>query len=347
MKILFIGGYGNISWYCTKKAIERGYEVYLLNRDLKSGTRREIPQEAKLIHADIRNIEECKNILKDYEFDVICDFLCYNGEHAQSAIELFKDKTKQYIYISSDAVYKNPDKDGLFRETSEKYKLGEGSDYANGKLEAEIEFQKAYKEMNFPVTIVRPSYTYDTILLYSIGHNCYTSIQRYLDGKPLLMAGDGNNLWTFTHSRDFANIFVELFGKKECIGETYQISSDTVETFNYVMKTLLKLFGLKKVKVIHIPEKEMMEHEEFSPKDMKQRFHNRLFDNSKIKNLFPDWKSQITIEQGLKETVDWLNENPKRKRFVPALDEKLENLTNCYKKYEKEITLDDEKMSCM
>lgn len=341
MKILFIGGYGNISWYCTKKAIALGHEVYLLNRDLKSGTRREIPKEAKLIHADIRNICECKKALENYHFDVVCDFLCYNGEQAKTAIELFNGKTNQYIYISSDALYKKPDKDGLFRETSEQYKLGEGSDYINGKIEAEIEFQKAYHNINFPITIVRPSYTYDTILLYSIGYNCYTTVQRCLEGKPLLMAGNGNNLWTFTHSKDFANVFVQLFGKPESIGETYQISGDTVESFNYVMKTLLKICGLKKIKVIHIPKEELLNQKGFPLIEILQRTENRLFDTSKIKKLVPNWKTEVTIEQGLKETIDWLNENPKRKRFVPAINEKLEKLTEQFKKYEKEFIINE------
>ena len=339
MKVLFIGGYGNISWYCTKKAIEKNFEVYLLNRDLKTGTRREIPKEAKLICADIRNIEETRNILKDYEFDVVCDFLCYNREQAQNAIKLFKDKTKQYIYISSDSVYKKPDDDGLFRETSEKYKPGEGSEYINGKLEAEIEFMNANRDMGFPVTIVRPGYTYDTIMLYSIGHNCFTTVQRCLDGKPLLIAGSGNNLWTFTHSMDFANAFVELFGKKECIGEDYQLSGDVVETFNNVMKTELKLLGLKKVNVIHIPLEEMMKHQEFSPKDMLHRYQNRIFDTAKIKKIAPLWKTEISIEKGLKDTIDWFNEVPTRRRFSETLDKNLENLTKEFSLYKEEISL--------
>ena len=339
MKILFIGGYGNISWFCTKKSIEKGHEVYLLCRDLKTGTRREIPKEAKIIKADIRNIEATKEILKNYNFDVVCDFLCYNKEHAKNAINLFENKTKQYIYISSDSVYKTPDKDGLFRETSIKYNVGESSDYINGKLEAEIEFMNAYKNTSYPITIVRPGYTYDTIMPYSIGHNCFTTVKRCLEGKALLIAGNGDNLWTFTHSRDFADAFVELFGRKECIGEDYQLSGNCVETFNKLMRIELKLLGLNSVNVIHIPYEAIEKHEEFSPKDMLHRYQNRIFDTSKIKKIATQWSPNINIEKGLQETINWFNENEKRKRFSEQLDNNLENLTNEFKQNQKEIKL--------
>ena len=339
MKVLFVGGYGNISWYCTKKAIESGYEVYLLNRELTTKTRREIPKEAKVIVADYRDIEQTKQAISSYSFDIVCDFICYNAEQAKNAVALFKNKTKQYIFISSDSVYKKPDADGLFRETSEKYKIGESSPYINGKIEAEQVFTEEYKKCGFPVTIVRPGYTYDTIMPYSIGHNCFTAVQRCIGGKPLLIAGDGENKWTFTHSKDFAEAFVQLLGKKECIGEDYQLSGDCVESFNNVMLKILYLLGLKRCEVIHIPPEELLKHEEFSPKDMLHRLQNRVFDNSKIKNIAKGWETKIFIDQGLRETVDWMLEDKTRQRFVKTLDENLENLTNEFINLKKEIII--------
>lgn len=339
MKVLFIGGYGNISWWCTKRAIEKGYDVYLLNREQTTKTRREIPKEANVIIADYRNFEQTKAVLKKYNFDVVCDFICYNAEQAKNAIELFRDKTKQYIVISTDSVCKTPDKDGYFRETSLKYQKGEGGDYTNGKLEVEETFQNAYKKEEFPVTIARPAYTYDTIMPYSIGHNCFTAVQRCLDGKPLLILGDGENKWTFTHSRDFANMFVELFGKRECLGEIYQIAGDCVETYNNIMKKILFRLGIKKIKVINIPLSEFMKHEEFSPKDECHRAQNRVFDNSKIKNIARNLEPCITVDDGVNLTIDWLMEKPERRRIVKALDEKLETLTNEFRNTAKEIEI--------
>lgn len=339
MKILFLGGYGNISWFCTKKAIEAGNEVFLLNREQTTKTRREIPKETKVILSDYRDFEETKNALKDENFDVVCDFICYNGAQAKTAVDLFKDKTKQYIFISSDSVYKKPDSDGLFRESSIKYNEGESSAYINGKIEAEKVFSDAYEKLNFPTTIVRPAYTYDTIIPYSIGHNCFTAPKRYIEGKPLLIAGSGENKWTFTHSRDFASAFIKLFNNKECIGEDYQLSGDCVETFNNVMKRILFLLGIKKIDVIHIPKEEILKIEEFSPKDMLHRLQNRVFDNSKIKKTVPDWKTEINVYDGLKETMDWMMEKPCRQRFVENLDKNLENLTNKFYYLKKEIII--------
>ena len=345
MKVLFVGGYGNISWYCTKKAIELGYDVFLLNREQTTKTRREIPKEAKVILADYRDFERTKNALKNEKFDVVCDFICYNGQQAQQAVETFRGTTKQYIFISSDSVYKTPDADRLFRETSEKYQLGESSPYINGKLEAESVFIKAYENEEFPVTIVRPGYTYDTIMPYSIGHNCFTTVQRCIDGKPLLIAGNGNNKWTFTHSRDFAQAFVQLFAKEECIGEDYQLSGDCVESFNTVMYKILQLLGVKTYSVIHIPPEGLLKHEEFSPKDMLHRLQNRVFDNSKIKSIAKGWETKIGIDEGLKETITWMLEKPERQRFVKTLDDNLENLTKEFYNLKEEINIHGQNLS--
>ena len=330
MKILFTGGYGNISWWCTRRALDLGLEVYLLNREQTTSTRRSIPDEAILIKADYRNFEETRNAIEPYSFDVVCDFLCQGTEHAEAAYELFKHKTKQYILISTESIFK---RNSVVTEKTEKYTDDEASPYILGKLLSEKFFLEKYKKEKFPLTIVRPGYTLDTILPYSIGHNCYTVAQRYLDGKPILIAGSGNNRWTFTHSYDFAGLFVNLLGNSDAIGEDFNIMSNNVTTFNDIMGIFARTLIDKEPEFIHIPNEVCLNLQQFMARDlMQQRLDDALFDISKIRTFAPDWKSEYNPERLVHSVFEWLDEDDRRKRFNKELDMKLENLTNDYLK---------------
>ena len=327
MRILFTGGYGNISWWCTKKAIDLGCEVYVLNREQTLATRREIPAEVNIINADYRNFKAVKESIDDIDFDVVCDFLCFNKDNAEMAYELFRGKTKQYILISTESVFK---REGIVSEKSNKYSEEEASPYILGKLQAERFFTEKYNKDHFPLTIVRPGYTLDTILPYSIGHNCYTVAQRYIDGKPILIAGDGENRWTFTHSSDFANGLSVVLGNYDTLGENFNIMGDTITTFNDIMGILAKILVNKKPELLHIPYNDCINL--FPPEDLiKQRMENAIFDTTKIKTLNPVWETKMGVNDIVISTIKWLNEDSRRKRFNKDLDEKLESITLKYR----------------
>ncbi len=332
MKILITGGYGNISWWCTKRALELGHDVYILNREQTRLTRREIPKEAFVINADYKDFYSVKECISKYSFDVVCDFLCQGKEDAQRTYELFKNKTKQYILISSESVYKRVPDDEPMSENAQKYELSEVSPYILGKLESEQFLTDKCNSEKFPLIIVRPGYTLDTILPYSIGQNCYTVANRYLNGKPILIAGNGENLWTFTHSSDFANAFVCLFGGRDLSGESFNIMGDTVVSFNKMMKVLAKELRNTEPYFLHIPYQDALHLSQFMPNDlMKQRMQNAIFDTSKIKSLVPDWKTNKNEEDIVRIAIKWLNEDVRRIRINQELDNKLEDLTKKYR----------------
>ena len=329
MKILITGGYGNISWWCTKKALESGNEVFVLNREQTLTTRREIPSGVNIINVDYRDFRAVQNALEKLSFDVVCDFLCLNREHAESAFELFKNKTKQYIFISTESVFKRFD---TVNEKSPKYSEDEASPYILGKLQSEKFFTEKLKNDKFPLTIIRPGYTLDTILPYSIGHNCYTVANRYLNGKPILIAGNGENKWTFTHSSDFAGGFMSVCGNFDTVGDNFNIIGDTVTTFNNIMGILAKSLVNKEPEFIHIPYNDCLRLSQFMPEDlMKQRLDDALFDTSKIKSIAVNWQTKMNAEDIVTSTLKWLDEDSRRKRFNKELDEKLEQLTLKYR----------------
>lgn len=330
LKILMLGGNGNISWHCTQKLIEQGNELYELHRGITYSTRRDIHKEAKVIRADIRKIEETEKALGGMAFDVVCDFICYNGEQAQNAVKLFRGKTKQYIAISSDAVYKRTINNIPFTEQSILRDKENASEYIRGKLEIEEVFWSAYEE-GFPVTIVRPGYTYDTILPVSIGHNCWTAIDKICKGFPLLIAGDGNSIWNMTNSRDFADAFSFLVGNKNCIGEAYDIATDEWVTWNDAAEILLEALHLDRKQVFHVPYGRALHIPQFQPDDMSyDRMWHNFRTNAKIKEVAPKFHAKIGLEEGMRSSLEWLLEKNVRRRIVKRYSDTLDML---YKEY--------------
>lgn len=315
MKILFIGGNGNISWYCVNKAIECGHEVWEVNRAKTRNTRRDVQSEVIQIICDIHDPREMNREIGHLNFDVVCDFICYNRKDAENAVKFYRDKTKQYIFISSSAVYDRNKSKAPFDEKMPLYSIDEVCSYTAGKIEAENVFINAYEEFGFPVTIVRPAYTYDTIVPVSIGHNCFTIPQMLLEGWPLLIAGDGENMMSFTHSYDFANFFQYLWGKG--IGEIYNLASDELLSWNKESSILMKELGVVSPRYIHICEDEAANINCYQPRDMMiERMKDNYLDVEKIKQIVPKWGINKPFEIGIKETIAWLHEKEERKRII-------------------------------
>lgn len=323
IKILFIGGNGNISWHCTQFAIERGHEVWQLNREISVVTRRRVQPQVHKLKGDIRQVGEIKALLEGGSFDAVCDFICYNGEHAKNDIEIFRGRTKHFIFISSDSVYRRQPVSKLtsFTEESEKYDPDTcGGGYIAGKLEAERTFMEALEQESFPVTVVRPFYTYDTIFPTSIGHNCFTAAELILKGYPLLVAGDGNNLWSFTHSSDFAGAFVGLVENVDTVGQTFNISTDERLSWNEQSELVLKALHAETSGIFHVPVQDALNLEDIQPKVMMfQRMQDNVACIDKVKEYVPGWTPKVSFEEGIQKTVRWLNEDIRHKRYVERI----------------------------
>lgn len=315
MKVLFVGGTGVISTECTKLAVEKGIDIYLLNR---RKTIANLPDGVNIITGDIRDADSMKKVLDNHKFDVVVDWITFTTEHAKNDYEIFRDITNQFIFISSASIYQKPiAKLPITEETPIENKFWA---YSNAKIECENYFMQKHVENNFPITICRPSHTYNKTK--NPLHGEYLPFHRMKNGKPIIIHDNGNSLWTLTHSKDFAKGFIGLLGKKEAIGEVYQITSDETLTWNEIAKLLAEKAGLD-LKISYVPSTVIKSYDDnWGDGLLGDKAYSVKFDNSKIKKLVPEFECKIPFSEGAAEIADWFMNN----KSVQIVDEKLDRL---------------------
>jgi nucleoside-diphosphate-sugar epimerase len=302
MKALFIGGTGTISSAITKQLLESGCELYLLNR----GTRNEsLPAGAKLLTADVRDEEHVASLIEHLEFDVVADFIAFEPAQLERDYRLFQGKTKQFMFISSASAYQTPLSD---------YRITEGTplsnpywEYSRNKIACEDYLLKQYRDHGFPITIVRPSHTYDKRSIPLGVHGSKGSWQvakRMLENKPVIIHGDGTSLWTMTHNSDFAKGFIGLMGNIHAIGESVHITSDETLTWNQIHEAIADALGVK-LQAVHVSSEflDACSTENYRGGLLGDKANSVVFDNAKLKRLVPEFVATTRFDQGIKATV--------------------------------------------
>lgn len=328
MKVLFIGGTGNISSSVSQLAVEKGVDLYHLNR----GNRPAI-EGVKEIIADITNMEQTKKALANHEWDVVVNWIAFTPEDVARDFELFKGKVAQYIFISSASAYQKPPVSHIITESTPL--INPFWDYSRNKIACENLLMDLFHEQGFPVTIVRPSHTYNTVIPVPLGGwEEYTVVDRIRKGLPIVVHGDGTSLWTETHADDFAKGFFGLLDNKPAIGEVFQITSDEVLSWNQIYKAIANAAGCE-AKIVHIASESICdfadEHGYPSVRGnlLGDKSYCAVFDNSKIKRFVPEFEASIRFSEGIKRTLDWFEAEPARmivkeetNRFLNELIEK-------------------------
>lgn len=308
MKALFIGGTGTISSDVVALAQQRGWEITLLNRGSKK-----IPAGARGIIVDIHDEEAVARAIADESYDVVAQFIAYTPEDVERDIRLFQNKTKQYIFISSASAYQKPLAD--YRITESTPLVNPYWEYSRRKIAAEEVLMAAYRTSGFPVTIVRPSHTYNgTKPLVSVhgAKGNWQILKRILEGKPVIIPGDGTSLWTLTHSKDFAKGYVGLMANPHAIGNAFHITTDESMTWNQIYETIADALG-KPLNALHVPSDFLAKHGgayDFRGGLLGDKAATVVFDNSKIKRLVPDFVCSISMADGLRQSVQYMLAHP-------------------------------------
>ncbi len=340
MKALFIGGTGTISMGIVKRLSEDPmWEVFLLNRGNRKA---EVPQNVKQIIADVNNEQDVKAKLEGMDFDVVSDFIAFDVDAVERDYRLFNGKTKQYIFISSASAYNKP---------AAGYVITEGTtlanpywEYSRKKIACEEFLMEKYRKEGFPVTIVRPSHTYDERHIPLGVHGdkgFYQVIRRMQEGKPVIIQGDGSSLWALTFNSDFAIGFTGLMGNRHAIGEAFQITGDEILTWDQIYATIADALGVE-LKPYHVSSDFLADvgagfGYDFRGSLLGDKAVSVAFDNSKLKRLVPQMTTTISFHKGVRMALDYVLSHPKEYEEDPEFDAFCDSVIKAMERAKREI----------
>ena len=307
MRVLFIGGTGNISTEVSRLAVARGIDLWLLNR----GKRAAGIEGARALVADHHDPASVDAALGSEMFDSVVNWIAFTPADIERDLALFANRARQYVFISSASAYEKPPRSPFITESTPL--RNPVWDYSRNKIACEDLLVRAYREQGFPMTIVRPSLTYDTVLPIAMGGwGCATLLDRLKAGRKIIVHGDGTSLWTVTHAEDFARGFVPLLGHVQAVGEAFHITSDEVLTWNQIYDTIADAVGVS-ARVVHIPSDFIARvSPESGPGLLGDKAHSVVFDNSKIKRYAPGFVATVPFHEGIRRTLRWFEADPAR-----------------------------------
>ena len=320
LKALFIGGNGIISSGVSRLAVDRGFDLTLLNRG--TSTTRPAIEGARTVIGDASDPDSLRVAAGRGDWDVVVNFQSFLPSSLRSDIDLFQGRIGQYVYISSASAYHKP---VLSLPITESTPLHNPFwQYSRDKAASEDILNAAHRDSAFPGTVVRPSHTYDPTLIPFDGG--WTIIDRMRRGRPTVVHGDGTSLWTLTHQRDFAVGFVGLLGNPRAVGDTYQITSDEVLTWNEIARALAHAAGVEAELIHATSERIAAVIPEWGPVLLGDKSHSVIFDNSKIKAAVPDFNATTPFWRGAREIVDWYDADSSRRTVDDEIDRRLDEL---------------------
>lgn len=329
MKVLFIGGSGTISTACSKRAIDLGIELYVLNRGNNNDL---LPKEVKILKGNYFDDQEVRALLKDHSFDSIVQWISFTKEQVERDYRLLKDKTKQFIFISSASAYFKPIP---YLPITEEMPLGNKYwEYSENKKICE-EYLNNIKDNTFKVTIVRPSHTYNDrsiILQMKSWVAPYTMLDRMIKGKEIILPDGGKSKWTLTHNSDFAMSFVDLLGNEKAYGEAYHITSEKVYTWKEITESIYKALEIRP-NTITIPTEFIIKMRPYLEGEfLGDKSNDLVFDNSKIKAISPNYRSQVDYDNIVKKAVSYYLGNKHIQKIDDEYNKQYDEIIFAYKR---------------
>jgi nucleoside-diphosphate-sugar epimerase len=320
LRVLFIGGTGIISSACCQLAVQRGIDLYVLNRGRTQ--LRPMPEGVTVLHGDVRDADAVRQALGEREFDVVVNWVAFTPDHVEADLNRFRGRVGQYVFISSASAYQAPP--ARMPVTESTPLRNPYWQYSRNKIACEDRLIAAYRDDGFPATIVRPSHTYDQTAVPF--HGGWTVMERMLQGKPIVIQGDGTSLWTLTHADDFAKGFVPLLGNTRTYGEAFHITSDDVLTWNQITAILADAAGVTP-NIVHVPSDAIAAADpEWGAALLGDSAHSMIFDNAKLRTVAPDYVATIRFEQAARDIESSHDADPSRQQVNADLDAVIDKL---------------------
>lgn len=324
MKLLFIGGTGNISLACSKLALEQGHQLTLLHRTPLRDSGIGLSGAQELL-CDIHDEAATDRALGAQQFDAIVQWIAFSPDHVERDIRLFSKRTGQYVFISSASAYQKPPQSTVITEATPLE--NPYWEYSRNKIACETRLWQAAQQ-GLGITIVRPSLTYDTVLPVPLGGwNEFTIVDRMRKGLPIVVHGDGKSPWTITHAEDFAQGFLPLLGHPRAMGEAFHITSDEHPTWVQIHEWLAEAAGVQ-ADIRICPLDQMLKlAPELTGTLLGDKVWPAIFDNSKMRSIAPQFKARIPFREGIKRTVQWFDEKTSRQIIRKESDDLIHRLT--------------------
>jgi nucleoside-diphosphate-sugar epimerase len=328
LSVLIMGGTGTISTEVVRRAAAVGHRVTVLNRGQSADSGRPpLPPAVRTLTADVRDAAAMRAAIGSEDFDVVVDFLGFVPDHVRADIELFSGRTGQYVFISSASAYQTPP--ARLPVTESTPLRNPFWQYSRDKIACEDLLVATYRETGFPMTIVRPSHTYDATSVPIDGG--WTVVDRMRRGQPVVVPGDGTSLWTLTHSRDFAVAFVGLLGEPGTLGQAFHITGDEALPWNRIFTDLARAAGVEPT-LVHVPSEVIARHDpDLGAGLLGDKAHSMVFDNSLVRTIVPGWRALTPFAQGAREMVAWHDADPRRKRIDQRLNALFDRLVDAYR----------------
>ncbi|MBI5231796.1 MAG: NAD-dependent epimerase/dehydratase family protein [Coriobacteriales bacterium] len=325
MKVLFIGGTGFISAAASRSAIAEGLETFVLNRGSRIA---DLPGSIRLT-ADVRSPGDVRRALQGLEFDVVVDWIAFTPDDIERDLDLFRGRVKQYVFVSSASAYEKPPTNYLITESTRLH--NPFWEYSRGKILCEERLAAAHRDEGFPVTIVRPSMTYDTNLPIALGGwGTYTLADRLMRGRPVIVHGDGSSLWVVTHADDLARGLLGLLGNERAVGEAFHITSDEVLTWNQIYQTIAEALGVE-ADIVHIPSDFIAQVAPgLSGSLLGDKTWSVVFDNSKIKAFVPGFRADVPFREGIGRTLEWFAADASRRFVDEGVNAEMDSILAAY-----------------
>ena len=306
LKMLFLGGAGMIGSAVAAEALERGDEIAIVTR---TEPKRAVDERVHQMRADVRDPRAMRKALAGRQFDVVVNWVGFSPDHIRADVELYGDSVWQYVFISTCSVYGRPVPSLPITESSPRRQPTFG--YAKGKVECEEFLEDAYRRRGFPLTIVRPFHTYDRTTVPILSG--WTAIDRMRAGKPVIVHGDGTSLWTLMHSGDFARALTPILGNDNAIGESVNVVSGDILTWDRIHVSLAHAAGVRDPQLVHRSSETIAIQWPAWDEVLEYDFrHSMLFDAAKLQRLSPGFAPRVSFSQGAREIIDWFDSDPTR-----------------------------------
>ena len=332
MKVLFIGGTGIISSGCAQLALERGIDLFILNRG--QSTKFDVPNGATALRGDLRNDPDgVATLLKEHHFDAVVDWVAFTEAHIEQDLRVFANKTRQFVFISSASAYQKPPSHYLITEDTPL--ANPRWQYSRDKIACEERLMRAYRESGFPATIIRPSLTYGLSqipLVMGSWQHPWTMMDRMQRGLPVIVPGDGTSLWTVTWNGDFAKGLIGVLGREQLVGHAFHITSDEVLTWDAIYREAAHALGVEP-KIVHIASDWLVsKHADLEGGLLGDKIHSVVFDNTKIKRFVPDFACTVPWSEGVRRSIAWFMADEGRRTIDEGHNATLDQLIEAYHK---------------